>query len=92
MKRFFDLVSPRPGGDEVRDDDVERVVASGEEEEHDGGQGVEERQPVEDEEGGWSVWGDIGILGYCDVCSSKGISGASTKTLTLKHFLTLFRD
>ena len=79
MKRFFDLVSPRPGGDEVRDDDVERVVASGEEEEHDGGQGVEERQPVEDEEGGWSVWGK---LGYCDVCSSKGISGASTKTLT----------
>ena len=62
MKRFFDFVSPRPGGDEVRDDDVERVVAPGEEEEHDGGQGVEERQPVEDEEGGWSVWGEIGKL------------------------------
>ena len=41
--------------DEVSDDDVEGVVTPGEEEEHDGGQGVEERQPVEDEEGGWSV-------------------------------------
>ena len=47
--------SPRPGGDEVRDDDIKCVVASGEEEENDGGQGIEERQPVEDEEGGWSV-------------------------------------
>ena len=52
---FDDLVSPHPGRNEVRDDDVERVVAPGEEEEHYAGQGIEERQPVQDEEGGWSV-------------------------------------
>ena len=47
--------SPCPGGDEVGDDDVEGVVSPGEEEEHDGGQRVEERQLVQHEERGRGV-------------------------------------